>query len=287
MQLGFSSMNTPAEIPPDELARALEERGYDSLFMGEHPHIPTSRETPYPAGGTMPEPYRWMMDPFVSLTAAAMSTTDLKLGLGVALPLEHDLFDLAKTAATLDRLSGGRLLFGVGVGWNVEELANVRPTIPWKRRFRALRESVGALRALWCDEESEYRGEYFDFDPVWSLPKPLQDPHPPILAGVSGRLGMRHAVEWADMWMPMDAGLGNVAKKVRLFREATKAAGRDEVPITIVAFGDPDYDTLASYAALGIERATVGIERKGWKTDATPLAFIDRYAKMIPTLQDT
>ncbi|MFK7894566.1 MAG: LLM class F420-dependent oxidoreductase [Myxococcota bacterium] len=285
MELGFSSMNTPFETPPAELARALEERGYDSLFIGEHSHIPVSRDTPYPAGGEMPEPYRWMMDPFVSLTVAATATKNLKLGLGVALPLEHDIFDLAKTAATVDRMSGGRLLFGVGVGWNVEELANIRPSVPWKKRFSALRESVHALRALWCDEESEYHGEFFDFDPVWSLPKPLQDPHPPIMAGYSGKLGTKHAVEWADGWMPMDAGLGNVPKKVGLFRDAVKEAGREHVPITMVAFGDPDYDTLASYADLGIERATVGIARKGWEEGATPLEFLDRYAEMIPRLR--
>ena len=233
----------------------------------------------------MPEPYRWMMDPFVSLSVAAAATTKLKLGLGVALPLEHDVFDLAKSATTLDRISGGRLLFGVGVGWNAEELANVRPDVPWNRRFAAVRESVGALRALWCDEESTYHGEFFDFDPVWSLPKPLQLPHPPILAGYSGKLGTRHAVEWADEWMPMDAGLGNVARKVGLFREAVRAAGRPPLPITMVAFGDPDYETLAAYAELGIERTTVGIARSGWEDGATPTEFLDKYAEMIPRLR--
>lgn len=286
MELAFSSMNTPFEIPPAELARALEDRGYGALFIGEHPQIPCSRETPYPAGGgEMPEPYRWMMDPFVSLMAAAAATEKLELGLAVALPLEHDIFDLAKSAATLDRLSDGRLIFGVGVGWNVEELANVRPDIPWKLRFRALRESVGALRALWTQEEAEFHGDYFDFDPVWCLPKPVQSPHPPIAAGFSGKLGTQHTVEWADIWMPMDAGLGNVPKKVGLFREAVKAAERDPVPITMVAFGDPDYDTLASYAELGVERATVGIAREGWEDGATPIEFLDRYAEMIPKLR--
>ena len=279
-------MNNHTEIPPGELARALEDRGFDSLVIGEHSHIPCSRETPYPAdGGELPEPYRHMMDPFVSLTVAATATTKLKLGLGVALPLEHDIFDLAKTAATLDRVSGGRLLFGVGVGWNVEELRNVRPDIPWKKRFRALRESVGALRALWTEDEAAYHGEFFDFEPVWSSPKPLQRPHPPIMAGFSGKLGTEHTVEWADIWMPMDAGLGNVPKKVGLFREAVKAAGREPIPISMVAFGDPDYDRLASYAELGVERVTVGIAYEGWESGKTPLAFIDRYAEMIPRLK--
>ena len=147
MQLGFSTMNTPDDVRADVLARALEERGYDSLFMGEHSHIPVSRKTPYPAGGELPPQYLRMMDPFVSLTMAAMATTTLRLGAGVALALEHDVMDLAKSAATLDLISGGRLLFGVGVGWNEEELANHRP-IPWKKRYLALEECVGALRRL-------------------------------------------------------------------------------------------------------------------------------------------
>jgi probable F420-dependent oxidoreductase len=273
-------MNNPTELPPDELARALEERGYDALFVGEHSHIPCSRETPYPGigDGRLPEPYRFMMDPFVSLAAAAIATTRLKL--------ERDIFNLAKAAATLERLSDGRLLFGVGTGWNIEELRNVRPDIPWKKRFSAVRESVGALRALWCDDESEYHGDFFDFDPVWSLPKPLQAPHPPIMAGYSGKLGTQHTVEWADIWMPMDAGLGNVAKKIGIFREAVRAAGRDPIPITMVAFGEPDYDTLATYAELGIDRVTVGIAHDGWESGQTPMELIDRYAEMIPRLRD-
>src|SRR6202046_902906 len=159
MHLGFSIMSTSDEIRPDQLGRALEERGFDSLWTGEHSHIPASRQTPYPAGGEMPDQYRRMMDPFLSLLLAGTATDQLLLGLGVALPLEHDLLDLAKTVATLDRHSGGRVLFGVGVGWNREELANHRP-IGWSQRYRALRECVGALRALWCEDESEFHGEF-------------------------------------------------------------------------------------------------------------------------------
>ena len=133
------------------------------------------------------------MDPFLTLMAAAAATERLSIGTCVALPLQHDVFDLAKTVATLDRLSGGRVLFGVGVGWNVEELANHRP-IRWSQRYRALAECVAALRALWCDEESEFHGEFFDFDPVWLFPKPLQQPHPPVLCGMGGKLGTREAV---------------------------------------------------------------------------------------------
>jgi probable F420-dependent oxidoreductase len=280
VKLGFSSMNTPEELAPDVLGRALEERGFDSLWVGEHTHIPTSRATPYPAGGELPSQYLRMMDPYVSLLHAASVTSTLLVGTCVALPLEHDVLALAKTIATLDRLSGGRFQFGVGVGWNVEELANHRP-VPWAQRYRALAECVGALRSLWCDEESFFHGDYYDFDPVWSFPKPLRQPHPPILCGMAGRLGTTHALEWADAWMPMDVGLGNVAKRVGRFREAAGAAGRGDVPITIVAFGDPSIDTLLHYRDLGIERTVVGADRDGWDDPASTVPFLDRYAEYV------
>ena len=285
MRLGFSSMNNPADLAPDVLARELDARGYDSLWIGEHSHIPVSRRTPYPTGGAMPDQYKTMMDPFLSLLLAATAAPHLLVGTGVALPLEHDLFDLAKTVATLDHLSGGRLLLGVGVGWNEEELANHRP-IPWSRRYRALGECVAALRALWCDEESEFHGEFYDFDPVWSFPKPVQRPHPPVLCGTGGRIGTREAVAWADGWMPMDIALGNVAKKVTRFREAAADAGRDPaaIGITMVTFGDPDLATLAGYRDLGVERVVVGGARTGWDDPSTTLPCLDTYAAMLPDL---
>jgi probable F420-dependent oxidoreductase len=278
-------MNTPEELPPDQLARLLEERGFDSLWVGEHSHIPTSRKTPYPAGGELPPQYLRMMDPYVSLTAAAAATSTLLLGTGVALPLERDVLALAKTVATLDRLSGGRLQFGVGVGWNQEELANHRP-IAWSQRYRALAECVAALRALWCEEESEFHGEFYDFDPVWSQPKPLQQPHPPILCGTGGKLGTSHAVEWADCWLPMDISLGNVAKKVGRFRQVAADGGRPELPITIVAFGDTTIETLTHYRDLGVQRVVLGAGRQGWEEPATTtIPFLDRYARLIPELK--
>ena len=279
-------MNNPDEIAPDVLAQELEARGYDSLWVGEHSHIPVSRRTPYPAGGTMPDQYKQMMDPFLALLLAATASPGLLIGTGVALPLEHDLLDLAKTVSTLDRLSGGRLLFGVGVGWNEEELANHRP-VPWAQRYRALGECVAALRSLWCDDESEFHGEFYDFDPVWSFPKPVQRPHPPVLCGTGGRVGTREAVAWADGWMPMDIALGNVAKKVTRFREAAADAGRDPaaIPITMVTFGDPDLATLAGYRDIGVERVVVGSGRTGWDDPATALPCLDTYAAMIPELR--
>ena len=285
MQLGFASMNTPLDLAPDVLARELESRGYDSLWIGEHSHIPVSRRTPYPAGGEMPAQYKSMMDPYLSLLLAATASDRLLIGAGVALPLEHDLFALAKAVSTLDHLSRGRLLFGVGVGWNEEELADHRP-VRWAHRYRALGECVAALRALWTEDEAEFHGEFYDFEPVWSFPKPRQEPYPPLLCGTSGKVGTREAVAWADGWMPMDIALGNVARKVARFREIAAAGGRDPaaIPITIVTWGDPDLATLAGYRDLGVARVVVGGARTGWDDPGTTLPCLDAYAAMMPEL---
>jgi probable F420-dependent oxidoreductase len=279
MKLGYTTMNTPADIAPRVLGPLLEENGFESIWIGEHSHIPVSRSTPYPTGGDMPWQYTTMMDPFISLTQIGEHTTNLLLGLGVALPLEHDVLVLAKTAATLDVLSNGRLQFGVGVGWNQEELAN-HSSVKWSMRYRALAECVGTLRSLWVDDESEFHGEYFNFDKVWSRPKPLQRPHPPIWFGAGGKLGSHHTIEWADGWMPLDVTLGDVTKRVNKFRQLSADAGRDDIPISMVAFGDPTLDTLLMYRDLGIERVIVGSGREGWEDPSGVRAFIDRYAKM-------
>jgi len=280
MKIGYTTMNTPADISPRVLGPLLESAGFDSIWIGEHSHIPVSRATPYPTGGEMPWQYTTMMDPFISLTQIGEYTTDLILGLGVALPLEHDVLVLAKTVATLDVLSGGRVQFGVGVGWNQEELAN-HSSVKWSLRYRALGECVGALRSLWTDDESEYHGEFYNFEKLWSRPKPLQSPHPPILFGAGGKLGTQHTVSWADGWIPLDVTLGDVTKRVKKFREVAAAAGRFDIPISMVAFGDPSLDTLLMYRDLGIERVIVGSGRQGWKDPAGVPAFIERYADML------
>lgn len=283
MHLGFSSMNTADDLPPNQLGRALEERGFESLWFGEHSHIPVDRRTPYPAGGDMPDMYRRMMDPLLSLLLAASATERLRIGTGVILPLEHDLFQLAKQVATLDRLSHGRLLLGIGVGWNREELANHRP-IPWSARYRALRETIGALRSLWCDDESSFLGEFVRFDPVWSYPKPLQSPHPPLLAGMAGKTGVREAIAWADAWMPMDVAIGNPRRALARFRALALEAGRADMSVTIVTFRDPDLDTLLTFRELGVERVVIGANRSGWEDPTTTLLYLDRYAQLLQRL---
>jgi probable F420-dependent oxidoreductase len=279
MKIGYTTMNTPADIAPRVLGPMLEDAGFDSIWIGEHSHIPVSRTTPYPTGGDMPWQYTTMMDPFISLTQIGEHTSNLLLGLGVALPLEHDVLVLAKTAATLDVLSNGRLQFGVGAGWNQEELAN-HSSVKWSMRYRALAECVSALKSLWIDDESEFHGSYFNFDKVWSRPKPMQNPHPPIWFGAGGKLGSQHTIQWADGWMPLDVTLGDVTKRVNKFRQLSTDAGRQDIPISMVAFGDPTLDTLMMYRDLGIERVIVGSGREGWEDPSGVPAFIERYATM-------
>lgn len=283
MHLGFTNNNTPEDPDPAELARALEERGYESWWVGEHSHIPASRDTPYPAGGEMPAIYTRMMDPFISLTIAARATERLRIATGVTLALEHDVFQLAKSVATLDQLSGGRFLFGVGVGWNVEELADHRPDIAWAQRYRATGEAVGALRALWTDDEATFDGEFFSFRRALAFPKPAQSPHPPVIVGAAGPVGIRHTIEWGDAWAPVDLAIGKVDRAVARFRDLAAEAGRD-LPITMVAWGDPPADRLRAYRELGIERVVLGAGRDGWQQPETTDEFLDRYAPLCAEL---
>ena len=287
MHLAFSSMNTPNDPAPAELARALEERGFESLWYGEHSHIPCSRRTPYPPGGEMPAPYRNMMDPYLSLMAAAAATTRLRLGTGIALMMERDLFAQAKTIATLDRLSGGRVLIGTGVGWNEEEFANSNPH-PFNKRYAVLRETVAATRVLWTRQRAQYRGQYIAFDPVWPGPGPLQAGGPPIFMGAMGPLGRKHAAAWADGWYPVDIALPNVATALTDFRQLVEQQGRDpaSVSINLQIMDTSNLDKLKTWRDLGIERATVGVAVDLWDKPDQVMPMIDRLAPLIPALRD-
>jgi probable F420-dependent oxidoreductase len=285
MHLAFSSMNTPNDPHPAQLALALEERGFESLWYGEHSHIPCSRITPYPPGGEMPEPYRNMMDPYLSLMTAANATRTLRLGTGIALLMERDLFSQAKTIATLDRLSGGRVMIGTGVGWNREEFENISPH-PFEKRYAVLRETVEATRALWRDAQASYQGEYVRFDPVWADPKPLQSGGPKIFMGAMGPLGRKHAARWADGWYPVDIAMGNVAQTLQAFRQEVGEAGRDpeEVEINIQIMDTANLDRLKEYRDLGVQRATIGVSTDLWDQPEAVMPMIDKYARVIPEL---
>lgn len=285
MHLGFSSMNTAHDANPAELARSLEERGYESLWYGEHSHIPVSRKTPYPGGGDMPDPYKLMMDPYVSLTLAASATQTLKLGTGIALLMERDLFSQAKTIATLDHLSGGRVIIGTGVGWNEEEFNNVN-SHPWNKRYTVMRETVEATRALWNQDEAEYAGDFIRFDPVWCFPKPVQAGGPPITFGAMGPLGVKHAARWADGWFPVDVAMGDIPVAIEHFRKLVKEGGRDPDAVGItVQVMDPSEDRLKMLRDLGVERANIGVSIDMWDKPEQVMPMIERYAKLIPELR--
>jgi probable F420-dependent oxidoreductase len=287
MKLGFSIMETVNCLSFDVVAKAVEDRGFDSFWMGEHTHIPASREARLPGGGAIPESYLNIPDPYVALMLAASVTNTLRIGTGVSLALEHDVIALAKSIATLDRLSGGRLIMGVGVGWSKEELAN-HSQIPWSKRYGALEECVSALRELWNEEESQFHGRYFEYGPLWSRPKPLSKPLP-VYCGMGGKLGMAHAARWADGWMPMDRTLGSLSdgefdRGIARFRQLVAEQGRENVPITVHAVGNPTVQTLRHFAELGIERTVIG----GLGAKASPLnttmPFLDHYASLIMDL---
>lgn len=285
MHLGFSSMNNIKDPAPELLAKTLEEAGFESLWYGEHSHIPTSRKTPYPPGGEMPDPYKQMMDPYIALMAAASVTKTLKLGTGVALLLERELFSQAKTIATLDRLSGGRVIIGTGVGWNEEEFVNTT-SLPWKRRYLGLKETVLATRALYRDSEPEFHGELINFDPVWFEPKPLQPGGPKFTLGAMGPMGIRHAAEWADGWMPVDVAMPDVAEGLKEFRRQVVEFGRkaDDVEITMVSMMNVTADLLKRYRDMGVARVNIGVSMENWDKPEVVMPMIEKFSKIIPEL---
>ena len=201
MDFGAVMFSTDYSIRPDDLAHLLEDRGFESMWVPEHSHIPADRSSPWPGGSELPREYWHTYDPFVALTAAAAVTTNLKLGTGICLVIERDPIMLAKEVASVDRLSGGRFILGIGGGWNREEMANHGSR--FRSRWRLLRERILAMKEIWSQEEPEYHGEFVNFDKMWAYPKPVQRPHPPILMGGDGVTTFDRVVEYCDGWMPI------------------------------------------------------------------------------------
>ena len=252
MDLGLVMFPTDYTIGPVQLATEAEGRGFASLWFPEHTHIPVGRRTPWPGGGDLPQEYSHTLDPFVALGAAAAVTERLQLGTGICLVAQHDPIVLAKEVATLDLISGGRLLFGIGVGWNEDEMEHhgVDPT----RRRAVVREKVLAMKALWTQEEAGFDGEFVKFAPSWSWPKPVQQPHPPILmGGAGGPVTYRHIIEYCDGWMPI-SGRSNVVERIAELRDVSAAAGRDPQTLRFQVFGGrPDPEVLDHYQEAGAE----------------------------------
>jgi probable F420-dependent oxidoreductase len=241
-----------------ELARALEDRGFDSLFVPEHTHIPASRKSPFPGGGELPKRYSHTHDPFVALSFAAAATKKLKLGTGILLVPQHEPIVTAKAIASLDQLSGGRFIFGIGGGWNVEEMEN--HGAKYQTRFKQMREHVLAMKELWTKEEASYDGEFVKFDRVWSWPKPAQKPHPLIILGGETDHTLRRVIEYCDGWFPRPRGGFDVVKGVAHLRQMAEKAGRDPKTITTIVFGSAnDAKVLESYGKAGIQSALLAI----------------------------
>jgi probable F420-dependent oxidoreductase len=251
MKFGISTFVTDEGIAPGTLARAIEERGFDSLFVAEHTHIPLSRKSPWPRGGELPRRYYRTLDPFITLTAAAAATERLLLGTGVALVVERDPIITAKEVASLDLVSGGRMIFGVGVGWNREEMEN-HGTDP-RTRGKLMNERIRAMIEIWTRDEPEFHGQYVDFDPIGIWPKPVQKPYPPIYVGGGSRAFERVAT-FGDAWLANGLPPGKLEPMMGELREV---AGR-EVPVTVFnASSEPE--DLEAYARLGVERALLGL----------------------------
>ena len=225
MELGILAFATDQAMRPDQLALTVEDRGFESMWVTEHTHVPTSRATPWPGGSELPEYYKRTLDPFVALTSAAAATSRLRIGTGICLVAQHDPIVLAKSVASLDLLSDGRFLFGIGVGWNVEEMAS--HGVDAKRRRSLVREKVLAMRRLWTDDVASFHGEFVDLPPSWMWPKPIQHPHPPIiLGGAGGPVRVRHVIEYCDGWMPIH-GRRDVVAAIAELRAAAEDAGSD------------------------------------------------------------
>ena len=274
MKIGFFSYNTDYGIRADDLARAFEKRGFESLWVGEHTHIPASRQTPFPGGTDLPKPYFHMSDPFVSLAMAAAVTETLKLGTGICLVVQRDPIVLAKEVATLDHLSGGRFLFGIGGGWNREEMENHGHD--FASRWKLLRERIEAMKAIWGQDEASYAGEFVQFENIISHPKPAQKPHPPVLMGGATEISLKRVARYCDGWMPIDVLVKDAPAMVARLNEAVVAAGRDPASLDLSIFCQRgrDPDSLARYAAAGFTRAIIALPNR--EPDEV-LEFIDGY----------
>lgn len=277
MHYGLTFFPTAYSISPAALAKAAEDRGMESLWVAEHSHIPASRKTPWPGGADLPQMYYDVLDPFVALSSAASVTTRIRLGTGVCLLAQRDAIQTAKAAASLDVLSGGRFLFGVGGGWNIEEMSN-HGTDP-KTRWKRLRESVEAMKELWTKDRAEYHGDLVHFDPVISSPKPVHKPHPPVHVGGAMPHGLRRALRYGDGWIPLlGRGDDNVVHHMPAVRRGLEEAGRDPSTFEVSVYGcNPDVDRLKGLRDAGLTRALFFVPSA---PEETVLPMLDEYARV-------
>jgi probable F420-dependent oxidoreductase len=284
MEIGAAIFFTDYSITPTELAVALEERGFDSLWVAEHSHIPVSRRFTHPQGeAALTKEYYDVMDPFVTLSAAAAVTTRLKLGTAVCLVIQRDTIQTAKLVASLDQVSKGRFLFGIGCGWNAEEMED-HGTV-YETRTLKMREQIEAMKEIWTKNAAEYHGQIVDFPQMNSWPKPVQKPHPPIIVGGAFRLAARRALRYGDGILPAapSAGSGSPEEFMPRWRQMAGEAGRDPRSLSVTLGGAPeDLDLLKRNRDLAVARMNVRLPPA--KVDEI-LPLLDRWAKLIPQLR--
>jgi probable F420-dependent oxidoreductase len=278
MDFGALMFFTDYAISAVDLARALEERGFESVWAPEHSHIPTSRKTPFPGGGELPKRYYDAMDPFVSLTAAAVATTKLKVGTGVCLVQQRDPIQTAKLVASLDQVSNGRFLFGVGGGWNRDEMED-HGTV-FETRFKLMRERIEAIKEIWTKSKPEYHGDMVNFSEMMTWPKPVQKPYPPILVGGAFPQAARRAIRYGDGWCPIGGRPGSdPLAALEQFRQMARDAGRDPQSLPVTMFNPPDdAGELARWRDIGIARVVVMLLSEE-KDKILPI--LDRWAELI------
>ena len=280
MKYGAMMFSTDYSIRPDALAKMLEERGFESMWVPEHTHIPANRQSAWPGGGELPKDYWHTYDPFVALTAAAAVTNEIKLGTGICLMIERDPITTAKEIASLDLISNGRFIFGIGGGWNSEEMED--HGTDFRTRWRLLRENILAMKQIWTADEAEFHGEYVNFDKMWAYPKPLQKPHPPILMGGDGPTTFDRVVEYCDGWMPIgsrNSGGPSLSEKIALLKRQASEAGRDPESLDITSFGvRPDPELVARLEESGVNRIIFTLPSEE-RAQVTPL--IDECARLI------
>ncbi len=277
MQIGLFPFLTDYSMPVDQLAIAAEERGFDSIWVPEHTHIPANRRTDYPGGGELPKEYSHTLDPFVALAMAAGVTKNLKLATGICLLIEHQALTIAKTVATLDHLSGGRVMLGLGAGWNREEMEN--HGTQYSSRFRKLEEQMAALREIWTNDVATFHGEFENFDSVWSWPKPVQQPHPPLILGGETDHTLKRIVRMGDGWLPRAMNPERVISGMEKLRHFAEEAGRDPATISVSVFAPPPKDDVINrFRETAAERVILMVPPQD--ADAT-LRRLDRYANWV------
>jgi len=278
MQLGVTMFATDYAIRPDDLARAVEARGLQSLWFPEHTHIPASRKSPWPGGPELPKEYWHTQDLFVALATAAAVTTTLRIGTGICLVVERDPITLAKEVATLDALSRGRVMFGIGAGWNAEEMAN--HGTEFRTRWRLMKERVQAMRKIWTEDAASFSGEFVNFEPIWSWPKPVQRPGPPVFLGGHGPKALARVVDYCDGWLPIGARASGFFDDLRALRTLAAERGRDPKSIQVAVYGAPaDADYLKQLREADVQHALF------WLPSAEAdkvLPLLDRYAALLP-----